>query len=255
MRRYLVAGNWKMQGGTARNQSLLHELQRQLTGLQHTDVAVCPPFVYIPQAATALNGSSIAWGAQDVSEQPQGAHTGEIAADMLADLGCRYVIIGHSERRELYVTDEQVGQRFARAGEHRLTPIVCVGESLQQREAGETLEFVGRQLEALFAAAPASALGDAVIAYEPVWAIGSGQTATPEQAQEVHAHIRALVGERDADAAARLRIVYGGSVKPDNAHELFAQADIDGGLIGGASLDAKDFTAICRAAEQQAAGA
>lgn len=212
-------------------------------------VAVCVPFPYLAQAQQCLQGSSIAWGAQDVSEHAQGAYTGEVAGSMLNDFACRYVIVGHSERRSYYGdTDAVVAAKFIAAQAAGLIPILCVGETLAEREAGQTVAVVSRQLSAVLERAGVQALASAVLAYEPVWAIGTGLTASPAQAQEVHAAIRAQVAALDAGVAAGLQILYGGSVKPQNAAELFAQMDIDGGLIGGAALVADDFLAICRAA-------
>ncbi len=212
------------------------------------DVAVCPPFPYLQQVAARLAGSAIGLGAQNLSEQASGAYTGEVSGAMLRDCGCRYVILGHSERRRIYgETDALVGEKFGAARAAGLAPIVCVGEQLAEREAGRTLEVVRRQLENVLNLNPLPEFRSAVVAYEPVWAIGTGRTATPEQAQEVHAALRGMVAERDPGLAANLRIVYGGSVTPDNAAALFAMPDVDGGLVGGASLKAEQFIAICRA--------
>jgi triosephosphate isomerase len=237
MRARFVAGNWKMNGGLRANAALLDAIK---AGLKPSDnVAVCVPFPYLGQVSAALSGSAIAWGAQNVSEHDSGAYTGEVSGAMLKEFGCRYVIVGHSERRGLYGEDDaRVAAKFAAARRAGLTPIVCVGETLEQRERGETESVVGRQLDAVIGAA--GALAGAVLAYEPVWAIGTGKNATPQQAQDVHAFLRGrLSGE--------VTILYGGSVKPGNAKELFAMPDIDGGLIGGASLVAGDFIAICEA--------
>ncbi len=249
-RRPLVAGNWKMNGSKASIQSLLTDLQSGLDGMR-TEVAVCPPFVYLQMVADQMGGGSMALGAQNVCDHAgQGAYTGEIAPAMLKEIGCRYAIVGHSERRSLYgENDHQVAQRFCAAQAGGLIPILCVGEHLAERESGNTEAVVTRQLDAVVAAAGISALQTAVIAYEPVWAIGTGKTATPEQAQAVHAFIRAKIATQDATIAADLRILYGGSVKGANARELFGGPDIDGGLIGGASLDAQEFLTICRAAD------
>jgi triosephosphate isomerase len=213
-------------------------------------VVVCPPFVHLADVGRQLAGSRLVLGAQDVCAEEPGAHTGEIAASMLADAGCRYVIVGHSERRALYGEDDAlVARKFQAAQRHGLVPVLCVGETLAERERGATREVVLRQLDAVLAAAGEGAFTTAVVAYEPVWAIGTGRTATPGQAQEVHALIRVRIAEKDARIAASLRVLYGGSVKADNAGLLFAMPDVDGGLIGGASLKAEEFTAICRAAE------
>jgi triosephosphate isomerase len=246
-RRKFVAGNWKMHGSLAGNLSLLTAVRDGAAGLQ-AEMAVCVPYPYLAQAQSVLAGSNVAWGAQDVSEHAQGAYTGEVAGAMIAEFGCRYVIIGHSERRSFYGdTDAVVAAKFAAAQKAGLTPILCVGETLAEREAGITSEVVTRQLEAVLAASGVAALAGAVVAYEPVWAIGTGKTATPAQAQDVHAVIRSRVAAADAAVAAGLQILYGGSVKAANAKELFSQPDIDGGLIGGASLVAGDFLAICAA--------
>ncbi|EHQ52426.1 Triose-phosphate isomerase [Ectothiorhodospira sp. PHS-1] len=251
MRRPLVAGNWKLNGSRNANQTLMQALVGPVSELGKVDVAVCPPFVYLEQVAGLCRDGGIALGAQDVSDQDSGAFTGEVSGDMLREMGCTCVIVGHSERRTLYGEDDAfTARKFAAARRHGLTPILCVGELLEEREAGVTESVVARQLDAVLAVEGIEALADAVIAYEPVWAIGTGRTATPEQAQAVHAFIRARLADRDPAVARKVRILYGGSVKADNAAELFAQPDIDGGLIGGASLKASDFLAICKAAEQ-----
>jgi triosephosphate isomerase len=244
MRQTLVAGNWKMNGSLAENQQLLEGIKAGVGADMKAEVAVCPPSIYIAQAADALAGSSIAWGGQNLSQMESGAYTGEISGAMLADMKCKYVIVGHSERRSLYgETDELVAEKFMAAQKAGLKPILCVGELLEERESGNTEAVVGRQLDAV----GIEAIANAVIAYEPVWAIGTGKTATPDQAQEVHAFIRQRLAERSADVAEKTQILYGGSVKANNAAELFAMADIDGGLIGGASLEAEGFLTICRA--------
>lgn len=250
MRRPLVAGNWKMNGSRERVAALVEGIRAGMGSVERAEVAVCPPFVYIPQVAGLLDGTGIALGAQNVCDHAEeGAYTGEVAGSMLAELGCRYVIVGHSERRNLYgESDELVARRFAAARRAGLTPILCVGELLAERERGETEAVVARQLDAVLALEGAAAFREAVIAYEPVWAIGTGRTATPEQAQEVHAFIRRRLAGHDAGVAEAARILYGGSVKGSNAADLFAQPDIDGGLIGGASLKADEFLTICRAA-------
>ncbi|MCX8087523.1 MAG: triose-phosphate isomerase [Rhodocyclaceae bacterium] len=248
MRRKLVAGNWKMHGSLATNAELLAGVKAGVAGLA-AEVAVCVPYPYLAQAQQVLAGSPVAWGAQNVSEHAQGAYTGEVSAGMLKDFGCRYVIVGHSERRTYYgETDAIVAAKFEAAQKAGLIPILCVGETLEERERNVTAEVVTRQMQAILERCGVAALAEAVVAYEPVWAIGTGRTATPEQAQEVHAQIRALVAAADAGIASNLRILYGGSMKPANAKELMAQPDIDGGLIGGASLIAADFVAICAAA-------
>lgn len=248
MRKKLVAGNWKMHGSLQQNAALLERIKAGVVGLT-CDVAVCPPYPYLHQVQVLLSGSPVAWGAQSVSEHPAGAYTAEVSAAMLVEFGCRYVLVGHSERRALYgETDATVAAKFVAAQRAGMVPVLCVGETLAERESGLTGEVVSRQLSAVLAVAGVSALVSAVVAYEPVWAIGTGVTATPLQAQEVHLAIRRQVAELDASVANGLRILYGGSVKPQSAVELFGQADVDGGLIGGAALVADDFLAICRAA-------
>jgi triosephosphate isomerase len=241
----LVVGNWKMHGSRAANAALLEGIvQARPFGGQ---VAVCVPYPYLSETAVALAATDIRWGSQDCSAHEQGAYTGEVSAPMLQEFGCRYAIVGHSERRALHgETDQQVADKAKAALGRGITPIVCVGETRAQREAGQTDDVVKRQLSAAIHALT-HCIGEIVVAYEPVWAIGTGLTATPEQAQAVHALLRAQLQAATAHAD-RIKILYGGSVKPDNAAALFAQADIDGGLIGGASLKAADFIAICRAA-------
>ena len=249
MRRPLVAGNWKMNGSLDSARVLLDGIKRGLDDVKRAEVAVCPPYVYIPEVEKLLAGSAIGWGGQDLSTESSGAFTGEVAASMLKDFGCKYVIVGHSERRTYHAeSDELVARKYAVARAAGLVPILCIGETLEEREKGITEEVVARQLDALIDLEGVEALANGVIAYEPVWAIGTGKTATPEQAQEVHAFIRTRVAEKSADVAAGLRILYGGSMKPDNAKELIDKPDIDGGLIGGASLKAEDFLGICTAA-------
>jgi triosephosphate isomerase len=240
-----VAGNWKMHGSLAGNLALLSAVRAGAAGLK-AQMAVCVPYPYLAQAQSVLAGSNVAWGAQDISEHIQGAYTGEVSGTMLSDFGCRYVIIGHSERRSYYGdTDAVVAAKFAASLKAGLTPILCVGETLTERDANITAQVVTRQLDAVIASSGVAALERAVVAYEPVWAIGTGKTATPAQAQEVHALIRARIAAESAHVAAGLQILYGGSVKSANAKELFGQPDIDGGLIGGASLVADDFLGIC----------
>ena len=237
----LVAGNWKMHGSRASIAALLDALVKENPG---AGCAVCPPFPYLQQVAERLRGSAIAWGAQNAAEHAQGAYTGEVSAAMLAEFGCRYVIVGHSERRRLFgESDAQAAAKFAAVRAAGMTPILCVGETLAEREAGKTDSVVGRQLDAV----AKLGFGTAVLAYEPVWAIGTGRTATPEQAQEVHAFLRQRVSDET-------RILYGGSVKAQNAAELFRMPDVDGGLIGGASLVAQEFAAIARAAAAEIKG-
>jgi triosephosphate isomerase len=248
MRQTLVAGNWKMNGSLKDNQQLLAAVKAGVEAGVNAKVVVCPPAVYLAQAAEMLTGSDISWGGQNLSPEKSGAFTGEISADMLLDLNCQYVIVGHSERRALYgETDDIVADKYAAAHAAGLIPILCVGELLEERESGATEAVVARQLDAVLAKSGVAALSAGILAYEPVWAIGTGKTASPQQAQDVHAFIRGRVSEKDAVIAEKLQILYGGSVKPDNADELFAMPDIDGGLIGGASLEAEGFLAICRA--------
>lgn len=248
MRRPLVAGNWKMNGTCASVATLLDGLSQQALP-ESVDVAVFPAFIHIAQVIERV-GAGVRVGAQTCADQvEQGAYTGEVACSQLADIGCRMVLIGHSERRALLdETEERVIRKFAAAQQAGLIPVLCLGETLEQREAGRTLEVVGGQLASVVDALGIQAFADAVIAYEPVWAIGTGLTASPEQAQEVHQAIRQQLAEQDADVACATRILYGGSVKASSAAELFGMPDIDGGLVGGASLNAEEFGAICRAA-------
>jgi triosephosphate isomerase len=244
-RRRLVVGNWKMNGSKVANAALLSALRA--ASPFDAEVGVCVPAPYLEDVELALQGSGVAWGGQDCSAHASGAFTGEVAASMLAEFGCRFVIVGHSERRAMHgESDAQVAEKAQRALESGLTPIVCVGETLAEREASQTESVVGRQLGAVIARLGAG-IADIVLAYEPVWAIGSGRTATPAQAQAVHAGLRSTLAAA-SPAAAAVPILYGGSIKADNAASLFAEADIDGGLIGGASLNAEQFVAICRAA-------
>lgn len=248
MRRSLVAGNWKLNGSKASIEALLSTMIQGAANMDGVSIVVCAPYVYIPLAGELLSESQIQLGAQDVSERDSGAYTGEVSAPMLKEFGCQYVIVGHSERRAIYgEQDEETAAKFAAARKQGLIPVLCVGETLDEREQGITEAVVARQLDAVIALEGLEALNDAVIAYEPVWAIGTGKTASPQQAQEVHAFIRAKVADLNAAVAEKVQILYGGSVKGANAAELFAMADIDGGLIGGASLDAQDFLAICQA--------
>ncbi len=250
MRQPLVAGNWKMHGSRAENAALVRSLLDQLQPGAGTEVLLCPPYVYLSEVARLLTDSAVALGGQSVCDEPQGAFTGEVSAAMLQDVGCRYVLVGHSERRQLFGEgDSLVARKFVAAQSHGLVPVLCVGETLEEREAGRTTEVVARQLDAVLAVSGAAALASAVIAYEPVWAIGTGRTASPEQAQDVHAMIRGKVVALDATIGGSIRILYGGSVKASNARELFAMPDIDGGLVGGASLKADEFAQICAAAD------
>lgn len=251
MRQPLVAGNWKMNGSLAGSGTLLAGVVAGAGAIEQCAIAVCPPFPYLALASEALRGSKVALGAQDLSIHEPGAYTGEVAGSMLADLGCTYVIVGHSERRQYHGEDDSlVARKYARALEYGLTPILCVGETLEQRERGETERVVAAHVDGVLNLYGVDAFRRGVIAYEPVWAIGTGVTATPAQAEEVHAFIRARVAAKSAAVAEGLRILYGGSMKPGNAAELMAQPDIDGGLIGGASLNADEFLAIARAADE-----
>ncbi len=237
-----------MHGSLAQNEVLLNALAAGLAHMPGVDCAVCVPFPYLHQAQKKLAGTPIKWGAQDAHQLDKGAYTGEVSASMLGDFGCTYVLVGHSERRSLYgESSALVAEKYAAVQKAGMTPVLCIGETLEQREAGATESVVAEQLDAVIALAGVQSLGGAVLAYEPVWAIGTGKTATPEQAQAVHAFIRQRVAGLDKAVAQGLRILYGGSVKASNAAELFAMADIDGGLIGGASLIAEDFLAICQA--------
>lgn len=248
MRRALVAGNWKMNGTLETVHSLIGGILVGAGQVKAAELVVCPPFVYLETVSRLIADSPLVLGAQNVSHENPGAFTGEIAVSMLEDFDCRYVIVGHSERRALYgESDERVAAKCAQVLNAGLTPIVCVGETLEEREAGETEQVIERQLASVIATVGGAALGRAVIAYEPVWAIGTGHTATPEQAQEVHAFIRGRIARENAQVAEGLRILYGGSVKSANAAALFRMPDIDGGLIGGASLKAQEFLSICTA--------
>jgi triosephosphate isomerase len=249
MRKPFVAGNWKMHGSKASIKELVAGLNSKVEQIDGVDIAVCPPAVYIDYVGQMLN-SKIKLGAQNMATEPvQGAFTGEQSVEMLKDIGCHYVIVGHSERRALYgETNQQVADKVQVALHAGVTPILCVGETLQERQSGVMQDVISQQLDAVLNVVGIDAFERIVIAYEPVWAIGTGVTASPAQAQEVHAFIRSKLAGLNADVAQKVIIQYGGSVKPDNAVELFGQADIDGGLIGGASLNADDFMAICRAA-------
>jgi triosephosphate isomerase len=252
MRGRLVAGNWKSNGDLAANQQLLAHVASGSAGLKGVECAVCVPYPYLFQAQQVLQGTPAVWGAQDVSPFGAGANTGAVNAAMLRDFGCRYVIVGHSERRTVFgESDALVATKFCVALAAGLTPILCVGETLQEREANVTGGVVARQLDAVVGKAGIAALAQAVIAYEPVWAIGTGHNATPEQAQEAHAFIRGHLASKGEKVAADVRILYGGSVKGANAAQLFAQPDVDGGLIGGASLAGAEFMAICGAAQRR----
>jgi triosephosphate isomerase len=253
MRRPIVAGNWKLHGSRAENARLVEDIMAQLpakpAGPGAPGCIVCPPFVYLQEVARLIRGSSIELGAQDVCAEAQGAFTGEVSAAMLKDVGCEYVIVGHSERRLIYrEADQLIARKFAAAQAKSLIPILCLGEQLAERDADRTKDVIARQLDAVLELSGIEAFAQAVIAYEPVWAIGTGRNATPDQAQDVHAFIRARLAARNDKIAAETRILYGGSVKAGNAAELFAMPDVDGGLIGGASLKADEFLAILAAA-------
>ena len=249
MRQPLVAGNWKMNGSLDSIKPLVEGIKAGLGAVTAAEMAVCPPFVYVAQVAQMLAGTAVAVGAQDVSDQESGAFTGEVAPAMLTDIGCKYVIVGHSERRSLYgESDEFTARKFAAARKAGLVPILCVGELLEEREQGITEDVVARQLDAVINLEGVAALGGAVIAYEPVWAIGTGKTASPQQAQDVHAFIRGKLATLDAGVAEKVQILYGGSMNAGNAADLLSMSDIDGGLIGGASLKPDDFLAIGKAA-------
>jgi triosephosphate isomerase len=249
MREFLVAGNWKMNGSNEANEALVSGIVAGVPEGSGFRLLVCPPFPYLSAVAAQVAGSPVKVGAQNVSEHEAGAYTGEVAPGMLRDIGCDYVIVGHSERRALYGESSfQVAAKFQAAQGAGIVPILCVGETLEEREAGSTESVVDYQLGAVLDAAGIGAFANAVIAYEPVWAIGTGMTATPEQAQDVHKHIRAQLAQKDESIAARVQILYGGSMKGENAAGLLAMPDIDGGLIGGASLKANDFLAIAAAA-------
>ncbi|TXI20328.1 MAG: triose-phosphate isomerase [Nitrosomonas sp.] len=248
MRKRMVIGNWKMHGGLVDNEKLLDSIIDGLEGLPANQYAVCVPYPYLPSVQNTLKNTNVLWGAQNVSQYDKGAYTGEVSVSMLNDFGCTFVIIGHSERRALYgENNDIVAEKYMAVQRAGLIPILCVGETLEQRDQGITEQIIQEQLMTVVNKAGVESLSKSVIAYEPVWAIGTGKTATPEQAQEVHGFIRNSVGGRINNIAKELTILYGGSVKGNNASELFAMPDIDGGLIGGASLIASDFVAICNA--------
>ena len=249
MRQPLVAGNWKMNGSRESVKALLDGIKAGMGDVNKPEIAVCAPFVYLADVQQALTGTPIAWGAQNLSTEAAGAFTGEISADMIKDFGCKYVLVGHSERRALYgETDDIVAHKYEVALKAGLKPILCIGELLEEREKGITEEVVNRQLDAVINRVGIAALAEGVIAYEPVWAIGTGKTATPEQAQETHAAIRKKLAAQDAGVAEKVQILYGGSMNAGNAAELIGMDDIDGGLIGGASLKSNDFLTIGKAA-------
>lgn len=249
MRKPIIAGNWKMNGSRSSIKELLEGVKAGMGDVKSAEVAVCAPSIYLADVSDQLSGSAVAWGGQNLSTEAKGAFTGEISADMLLDFKSEYVIVGHSERRTLYgETDQLVAEKFEVARIAGLKPILCIGESLEERESGDTNDVCSRQINAVIEKSGVEALADGVIAYEPIWAIGTGKTATPEMAQETHAAIRKLIADKNASVAEKVRIQYGGSMNAANAAELLAMEDIDGGLIGGASLKAEDFLTICKAA-------
>ncbi len=250
----LVVANWKMHGNLKQNAALLADFVEGLSHLQHTQVVICAPYPYLAQLQEMLHNTHIAWGAQNMAKAEVGAFTGEVSALMLADFGCKFVIIGHSERATAYCeSDENIATKFVQAKRHGLTPILCVGETLIEREAGIMEMVVGKQLDAIINAHGAAVFADSVVSYEPIWAIGTGLAATPEQAKSMHLFIRNKIANLNNDAANQLKILYGGSVNPQNALQLCAVENIDGGLIGKCSLNAQEFAAICHAAEASAA--
>mgnify|MGYP003384661656 FL=1 len=254
MRKPLVAGNWKMNGSSASNKILLDGILSQRSTFDSVEVALFPPSVYLGQVEDALSGTSISWGTQNLSQYKHGAYTGEISAPMLNDFNCKYVLIGHSERRCLYaevgldqlVLDHIIAEKYSMAIQEGITPIICIGESPEEHAKGQTEEIVARLIDIVIAKNGVKALSQAVLAYEPVWAIGTGKSATPEWAQDVHSFMRERLKAHDVETAESIQILYGGSVKGDNAAPLFSMPDIDGGLVGGASLDAHEFVAICQ---------
>jgi triosephosphate isomerase len=250
MRQPLVAGNWKMHGTRAQNASLVRSLLDLLRPESSAEVLLCPPFVYLWETGRMLKDTDVSLGAQSICAEAQGAFTGEVSAAMVKDVGCHYALVGHSERRQIFgESDAVVARKFVAAQSQGLVPVLCVGETLDEREGQRTAQVVSRQIDAVLSVSGVVSFGRAVIAYEPVWAIGTGRNASPEQAQEVHAMIRAKLAALDGTIAGSVRILYGGSVKASNARELFAMPDIDGGLVGGASLKADEFARICAAAD------
>lgn len=255
MRKNFIGGNWKMHGNRQELLRLVDELKSQgINELNKIDIAVFPPFVYLSDIQQSLQNMGMTLGAQNQADQEQGAFTGEVSPLMLKDVGCRYVLLGHSERRHIYgESNETVARKLLLANEHQLLPVLCVGETEKERLSGQTEHVIAEQLNAVINLGGIAALQNAVIAYEPVWAIGTGRVATPEEAQIVHAFIRQSLAQHDAQLAEKIRIIYGGSLKPDNAALIFAMPDVDGGLIGGASLKAADFLAICLASAKKEA--
>lgn len=245
----IVAGNWKMHGSLESSVELASAVHKGVAELTEVGVIVCPVSAHITSVAQAIKNTSLKVGGQNAHSENSGAFTGELSVSMLGDLGCEYLIVGHSERRQLFgETDQQVADKVEASLGHNITPILCVGETLEEREAGDLENVIGQQLDAVVSRVGIDAFAKVVVAYEPVWAIGTGKTASPEQAQEVHAMIRTMLSNHSSEVAGSISILYGGSVKPGNANDLFSQADIDGGLIGGAALDADSFIAICQAA-------
>jgi triosephosphate isomerase (TIM) len=250
MRKILIAGNWKMNGSVSMVNELITGVVAGANNLSNVETAVCPPYLYIPMVSEATKDSNVAVGSQNISTESSGAFTGEISTDMVKDFSCKYSIIGHSERRTLYnESDDLVAEKFKVVKASGLIPIFCIGETLEEREADKTESVVARQLDAVSNLNGNDAFSGCVIAYEPVWAIGTGKTASPEQAQSVHAFIRQHISQLNAENADKVQILYGGSMNPGNAKDLLSQKDIDGGLIGGASLKSDDFMAICQAGE------
>lgn len=250
MRKKIVAGNWKMNGSLSSIEELLSGIMAGMSSIKKSGVIVCSPSVYLSAVSNKLSGSSISYGAQDICQAAAGAYTGEISGSMLNDFSCEYVIVGHSERRNgLGESNELVAEKFKAAQNAGITPILCVGESLEERETGVTNEIVGAQIDAVINLCGIDSLANSIVAYEPVWAIGTGKTASPEQAQETHFNIRSKISEKSSDIADNLIIQYGGSMNSSNAKELLSMPDIDGGLIGGASLKYTDFLSICNSAE------
>lgn len=260
MRRFLVAGNWKMNGSLVVTTELINGISSSVLKSAESselpyDILVCPPVVFLSQAASDAFSTPIKIGAQNVSQFDSGAYTGELALSMLADVACEYVLLGHSERRELFLeSDQQVAEKFEACikSDYNIVPVLCIGETLLDRQSGNTEAVIAKQLDAVIALVGIDGFANAVVAYEPVWAIGTGETASPEQAQEVHAFIRKKLKDLNESIANKVQILYGGSVKASNAEELFAQKDIDGGLIGGASLTVDSFTGICKVAQKLA---
>ncbi len=251
MRRKIVVANWKMHGCLAGNQRLLDGYKQKLAALSHTDFVVCVPYPYLAQAQLLLQSSNIAWGAQNLAKFPEGAYTGEVSAAMLRDFACQYVILGHSERSTAYCeSGENIADKFMMAKSVGLTPILCIGETLQERESGVEQRVIAEQLDYLLQTRGAEVFVDSIISYEPIWAIGTGLSATPDQAQSMHEFIRERIAKLHSSAAQTLRIIYGGSVNPSNASKLLAMPDVDGALVGRCSLSAEEFTAICQAADQ-----